>query len=79
MKFSQTVLSDKLRKEDPDMYEYWNIISEWVDWFSKSYLKIKDTYNHAKEWKMSDNEIKVILMDKYEIDGKLANFLIKSF
>lgn len=79
MKFSQTVLSKKLREENPDMYEYWNIISEWVDWFSKSYLKVKDTYNHAKEWKMSDHEIKVILMDKYSIDSRLANFLIKSF
>ena len=64
MKFSQTVLST---------------ISEWVDWFSKSYFGIRDTYNHAKEWKMSDHEIKVILMDKYNVDGRLVNFLIKTF
>lgn len=79
MKFSRTIDWQKLSREDSKMVEYWKIVAEWVDWFSTSYAIIEDTYNHSRRWNMSDNEIKTILMDKYEIDYKLTEYLIKSF
>lgn len=79
MKFSKTINWQKLSREDPEMFEYWKIVTEWVDWFSKSYLYIEDTYKHSKRWGMSDIEIAIVLKDKYDIDINLANFLIKSF
>ena len=43
------------------------------------YFKVRDTYEHSKRWKLSENEIKVILMDKYNIDGRAVDYLIKTF
>lgn len=79
MEFRDTINWTKLSTEDPDMYEYWQTVAEWVDWFSKSWLSIKDTYDHSKRWMMDDCEIIPILMSKYGINRKLTEFLIKSF
>lgn len=77
--FSDSINWGKLKVEDPDMYDYWKCVAEWVDWFSKSYLTIKNTYQHSRQWDMSDDEIAPILMSKYGIDRKLTDYLIKSF
>ena len=79
MTFRHTINFEKLSIEDPDMYEYWNNVADWVDWFSTMYFKVRDTYEHSKRWKLSDNEIKVILIDKYGIDGRAVDYLIKTF
>jgi hypothetical protein len=78
MKFNETINWEKLSC-DSSMYNYWKDVSEWVDWFSKSYIPIKDTYDHAKSWNMEDKIIIPILMNKYGINRKLTEFLIKSF
>lgn len=80
MKFSDTIDWSTLYNEDRDMYDYWKVIAEWVNWFSTEYTSIKSTYSHALRWGMSTkDDIKPILMSKYQIDGKLADYLIKSF
>lgn len=79
MTFRRTINFEKLSIEDPDMCEYWNNVADWVDWFSTMYFKVRDTYEHSKRWKLSDNEIKVILIDKYDIDGRAVDYLIKTF
>lgn len=79
MKFSESINFTELYMEDPNMYLYWKSVAEWVDWFSMTYASIENTYNHSRSWKISDVEIRAILMDKYKIDGKLADYLIKSF
>ena len=79
LKFSDTINWQKLSQEDPDMHNYWSIIAGWVDWFSKMYTPIEDTYNHSRQWAISDEEIKPILMSKYDIDKNLVDYLIKSF
>ena len=79
MKFSKTIDWSKLSYEDQDMYQFWKDVAEWVEWFSKSITPIKDTYDHSRKWGMTDEEIKSILISKYEIDEKLVNFLIKYF
>lgn len=79
MKFTDTIDWQKLSVEDPDMYDYWKTISEWVDWFSTQYIPIKDAYEHSRQWKMSNEEIIPIIMGKYGIDRKLTEYLIKSF
>lgn len=68
-----------LSNNDPDMYNYWMTIAEWTDWFSKSYLSVKSTYDHSRHLGLSDNDIAPLLMGTYEINRKLADFLIKSF
>lgn len=77
--FNDTIEWEKLSKEEPDMYEYWKIVGEWVNWFSCSHLKIENTYKHSRQWGMSEDEIVPIIMSKYSIDNKLAKYLIKSF
>lgn len=79
MKFADTINWQKLLIEDPDMYQYWKTVADWVDWFSKSYIPIKDTYDHSQSWRMNSDEIYPILMSKYGITKKLTMFLIKSF
>lgn len=79
MKFKDTIDWEKLSLEDSDMYNYWLAVAAWVDWFSTSHLIINDTYDYWRTWKLSDEEIKQIIMSKYEIDSKLADYLIKSF
>lgn len=79
MRFKDTIDWQKLSVEDPDMYSYWKVIADWVDWFSKSYTSIESTYNHSKQWKLDKDEVIPILMAKYGIDRKLTEFLIKSF
>ena len=79
MKFTETIDWPKLFVEDPTMYSYWKTIAEWVDWFSKSYFYIKDTYEHSQQWKLDNDDVVPILMSKYNIDRKLTEFLIKSF
>lgn len=79
LKFQDTINWRKLSEEDPDMYDYWKTVASWVEWFSTSHLVVENTYDHCKQWGMSDDEIVPILMSKYGIDSKLANYLIKSF
>ena len=79
IKFKQTIDFGKLAVEDKYMYKYWSDVCDWVDWFSKSYFSIKDTYQNAKKWHMSDHEIKVMLMNKYSIDNRAVDHLIKTF
>lgn len=79
MSFNDTIDFGDLYRNDIEMYAYWKTISAWVDWFSKSYFSIRDTYQHMTSWKMSEQEKKVILMDKYGIDNRLVTYLIKTF
>lgn len=79
MSFKRTIDFEKLEKEDPDMCQYWKDVASWVDWFSMSYVSVRDTYLHAKKWQMTNAEIRASLMAKYSIDGKLVDFLIKTF
>lgn len=79
MKFSETINWQKLLIEEPTMYNYWQIIADWVDWFSTSYTAIESTYKHTKEWNMSEKEAIQIIAEKYDINNQLAKFLIKSF
>ena len=79
MKFSETINWQKLLIEDRDMYDYWKVVSDWVDWFSKSHIPIESTYKHCVQWGMKESEIIPILMSKYNIERKLTEFLIKSF
>lgn len=80
MKFTETIDWSKLLYEDADMYTYWKVVASWVNWFSVMHASIKDTYDHSKQWNMSDEEIIPILISKYEgVDKKLAKYLIKSF
>ena len=79
MRFNDTIDWSRLSLEDPDMYRYWKIVADWVDWFSKSYTYIQDTYDHSQSWKMDNDDICPILMSKYGIDRKLTEYLIKSF
>lgn len=79
MRFSDTINWQKLFIEDQNMFSYWMRVAEWVDWFSRSYISIKDTYEHSQSWKMSNDEICPILMSKYGINRKLTEYLIKSF
>ena len=79
MKFTETINWQKLSVGDPDMYAYWKVIADWVDWFSKSYTYIEDTYKNSQGWKLDKDEIVPILMAKYNINRKLTEFLIKSF
>lgn len=79
MKFHETINWQKLSQEDPDMCSYWQVIADWVDWFSKSYTMIEDTYKHSQQWKLDGDDIRPILMSKYNIDHKLVDYLIKSF
>lgn len=79
MKFTETINWQKLSVEDPDMYAYWKVIADWVDWFSKSYTYIEDAYKNSQGWKLDKDEIVPILMAKYNINRKLTEFLIKSF
>lgn len=79
MSFEDTIDFDSLRKNDVNMYLYWKTIAEWVDWFSKSYNSVKDTWQHMTSWNMTEHEKRVILMDKYGIDNRLVTYLIKTF
>lgn len=79
MSFEDTIDFDDLYKNDVEMYLYWKTVAEWVEWFSKSYFSVKDTWQHMTKWNMSEHEKKVILMDKYEIDNRLVTYLIKTF
>lgn len=79
MKFSETIDWNTLSKDDPDMYNYWKAVADWVDWFSTSYTPIQCTYELSQKWKMGDDDIRPILMSKYEIDSKLTEYLINSF
>jgi len=79
MKFADTINWTKLSEEDPDMYSYWQVIAGWVNWFSTTHLPAQETYDHSRKWGMSDDEIIPILMSKYGIDRKFADYLIKSF
>lgn len=79
MKFSDTINWSKLLKEDPNMYEYWQAVASWVDWFSTTHLSAENTYHLSKKWAMSTDDVKPILMSKYGIDSKFADYLIKSF
>ena len=79
MSFKQTIDFEKLEKEDPDMYQYWKDVASWVNWFSKTYVSVKDTYLRAKKWQLTDDEIKESLIAKYSINEKLVKFLIKTF
>ena len=77
--FKQTIDFDKLSRDDPDMYQYWKDVASWVDWFSTTYISVKDTYLHAKKWQLKRSEITESLMAKYSIDKRLVDFLIKTF
>ena len=79
MSFEDTIDFDDLYKTDVEMYYYWKAVATWVDWFSKSYIAIRDSYQHMTSWNMSEHEKKIILMDKYGIDNRLATYLIKTF
>lgn len=79
MKFSDTIDWSTLSKEDPNMYEYWQNVSGWVDWFSTTHMQAESTYNLSKQWAMSIDDIKPILMSKYGINSKFTDYLIKSF
>lgn len=79
MNFEDSIDFIDLYEKDAEMYLYWKTITEWVNWFKLSYISIKDTYQHMTNWSMTENEKKVILMDKYGIDNKLATYLIKTF
>lgn len=79
MKFSDTIDWYMLSEKDPDMYIYWQAVSGWVDWFSTTYTAANNTYDLSKKWGMDDDEIIPILISKYGIDRKFADYLIKSF
>ena len=79
MKFADTINWTKLSEEDPDMYSYWEGVSDWVNWFSTMHSLAKETYEYSKKWGLSDSDIIPILMSKYGIDKKFTNYLIKSF
>jgi hypothetical protein len=79
MKFTDTIDWSTLSKEDPDMYEYWRNVSGWVEWFSTTHLSAQSTYDLSKRWAMTEDDIKPILMSKYDIDSKFTDYLIKSF
>lgn len=79
MKFKDTIDWTTLSKEDPDMYSYWQAVASWVEWFSTTHLSAKETYEHSQRWAISTDDIKPILMSKYGIDSKFADYLIKSF
>jgi hypothetical protein len=79
MKFSDTIDWAVLSKEDPNMYEYWQAVASWVDWFSMNHLSAERTYKLSEQWAMSTDDVKPILMSKYGIDSKFADYLIKSF
>lgn len=79
MKFSDTIDWNKLSLEDTNMYNYWKDVASWVDWFSTSHMTIESTYLYWLGWNVSDEEMIDIIVSKYEIDKKLAKYLIKSF
>ena len=79
MKFRDTINWTVLAEKDPNMYEYWQAVASWVEWFSTEHFNVESTYNLSKKWAVSEDEIKPILMSKYGIDSKFADYLIKSF
>ena len=67
------------RSLDKDMYNYWKIVVEWVEWFKKTHISIEDTYRHSLNFGNDKETSKSIIMSKYKLNNKLAEYLIKSF
>lgn len=76
MKFKDTIDWKSL---DKDMYQYWQSVNSWVEWFRTTYIAMQSTYESAKSWGIDEITIKTILMDKYHLTSKLADYIIKSF
>lgn len=76
MPFKDTINWQSL---DKSMYYYWETIVEWVEWFKTTHIAIEDTYKHSLNFGNDEETSKSIIMSKYQLNNKLANYLINSF
>ena len=62
-----------------DSYEYWLRINEWVEWFRIMHIKVQSSYEHSLSFGNDKRTTKSLIMSKFGLDSKLADYLIKSF
>lgn len=74
--FIDTVDVDIIKNKEE--YEYWTGIHSWVRWFARNsmfvFQEIKDLETKGK----NDEEIEKELAEKFSLDTKLSEFLVKN-
>lgn len=69
----------------PGERTYWARIEAWVNWFTRKYMYIKNTYDISLSCGKNEDSIKETIIHEYLWQlspywrNKLANFLIKTF
>lgn len=86
--FHKSISWENLLKSSSDPLKtkgYWLEIESWINWFSRNYMYIKNTYNISIEVGTNIEDIKSKIKDAYlktltdKHQEELVNFLINSF
>lgn len=60
-------------------YNYWKVVADWNDFFATRALHIKNSCIHSRNKGATTKELIVEISERYKIDPKLAEFIIKTF
>ena len=78
--FRETVrLTKLLTYNHTEDYNYWKTVADWNDFFATRALYIKNSCIHSRNKGATTKELIVEISERYKIDPKLAEFIIKTF
>lgn len=60
-------------------YNYWKVVADWNDFFATRALYIKNSCVHLRSKGATTKELIAEISERYGIDSKLAEFIIKTF
>ena len=77
--FRETVrLTKLLTYNKTEDFNYWKVVADWNDFFATRALYIKSSCIHSRSRGATTKELIVEISERYEIDPKLAEFIIKT-
>ena len=77
--FRETVrLTKLLTYNKTEDFNYWKVVADWNDFFATRALYIKSSCIHSRSRSATTKELIVEISERYEIDPKLAEFIIKT-